>query len=52
MGGRWDKGGMTMIRYRWKYGDLRGEKHGGGRAVMPKGERAENRKEREMREEM
>lgn len=46
MGGRWDKGRMTMIRCRWKYGDLRG-KTWRGRGVMPKGERAENRKERE-----
>lgn len=39
-----EKGRMTMIRCRWNYADLRG-KHGG--EVMPKGDRAENRKERE-----
>lgn len=33
---------MTMIRFRWKYVDLRGEERGGWE-VMPKGERAENR---------
>lgn len=42
-----EKGRMTMIRYRWKYGDLRGETWKGGRVVMPKGERAEHRKKRE-----
>lgn len=30
MGGRWEKGRMTMIRYRWKYGDLRGKNMKGG----------------------
>lgn len=33
---------MTMIRFRWKYVDLRGKQRG-GREVMPRGERAEKR---------
>ncbi len=37
---------MTVIRCRWKCGDLRG-KTWRGRGVMPKGERAENRKEKD-----
>lgn len=34
-----------MIRFRWKYVDLRGKKRG-GREVMPKGERAEKREKK------
>lgn len=46
IGGRWEKGRMTMIRCRWKYGDLRG-KHGGGSNAK----RGEGRKQKGERKE-
>lgn len=46
MGGRWDKGRMTMIRCRWKYGDLRGKTRRGEGGNAKRGEGSKQKGER------